>query len=131
MGSDFNDRLSGSNLGSNTISGGEGDDNLLGGRVGQDISNDVLIGGLGNDLLAGFGGADRYVFNAGDGSDLLNTFSQAELDQIDLNSFGLTGFTDSRLNIQVVSGDSKVSVDAELLVMVVGVTSLVSGDFVF
>ena len=47
-----------------TIFAGAGDD-----VVNAGAGNDVLLGGRGNDVLAGGLGQDRYVFNAGDGSD--------------------------------------------------------------
>ena len=46
--------------------GGAGDDQLWG-----DLYQDVLAGGLGNDILSGRGYADTYVFNLGDGADIL------------------------------------------------------------
>ncbi|NHZ35238.1 putative Ig domain-containing protein [Massilia rubra] len=58
-----------------TMSGGEGND-VLDARGGDDIlygkgGDDTLIGGRGNDQLSGGSGSDTYVFNLGDGRDLL------------------------------------------------------------
>jgi Ca2+-binding RTX toxin-like protein len=44
----------------------EGDDVLLG--TGSD---DILVGGTGDDLLCGYGGDDIYVWNPGDGNDVI------------------------------------------------------------
>lgn len=46
--------------------GSEGDDRLMG-----MAGNDTLSGGLGNDLLDGGEGADVYLFNRGDGLDMV------------------------------------------------------------
>lgn len=79
-----NDTLEGSGL----LIGGAGDDHLLGtagselqGGDGDDLlvayddvwnpQSNTLIGGKGNDTLYGSFGDDAYVFNLGDGSDLL------------------------------------------------------------
>ncbi len=50
----------------NVITGNSGD-NLLDGAAG----NDVLEGGAGNDTLQGGVGNDRYIFNPGDGTDII------------------------------------------------------------
>ena len=50
-----------------TLDGKAGNDILLGGS-----RDDILIGGPGNDSLDGGEGSDRYVFNAGDGVDIIS-----------------------------------------------------------
>src|SRR4051794_32480390 len=61
--------------GNDTIDGGGGDDTLLGGD-----GNDLLIGGAGNDTVTGGRGNDtallgtgndRFIWNPGDGSDIV------------------------------------------------------------
>jgi len=52
------------------ISGGTSNDTLYGGQ-----GNDVLIGRTGNDTLSGDGGDDTYVFNLGDGQDIIKEWS--------------------------------------------------------
>ncbi|MDO9208037.1 MAG: calcium-binding protein, partial [Sulfuricurvum sp.] len=52
--------------GNDTIQGNAGTDDLYGG--GRD---DVLIGGQESDFIAGGGGNDTYVFNRGDGADVI------------------------------------------------------------
>ena len=68
------------------LSGGAGNDRLLG------LSGaDTLEGGTGNDILQGGtadGAVDRFVFNSGDGSDLITDF-ELGVDLIDLTSTGL------------------------------------------
>ena len=46
--------------------GGDGNDQLWG-----DLYTDRMVGGKGNDTLSGGGKADEYVFNLGDGQDVL------------------------------------------------------------
>uniref|UniRef100_UPI000AA834BF calcium-binding protein n=1 Tax=Pseudomonas mediterranea TaxID=183795 RepID=UPI000AA834BF len=49
------------------ISGGAGNDTLTAGS-----GDDQLEGGTGNDTLNGGAGSDTYVFNLGDGRDVIN-----------------------------------------------------------
>jgi Ca2+-binding RTX toxin-like protein len=56
--------------GNDTLSGGAGNDTIYGGK-----GNDVLAGGADNDLVIGDGGDDSYVFNTGDGQDVIRDFS--------------------------------------------------------
>ena len=82
--------------GINTLRGGEGNDYLAGGyqrdyligNAGNDILRgdpgtnfltaglDVLDGGPGDDILMGGRGADIFIFNPGDGSDVIGGFDQ-------------------------------------------------------
>lgn len=59
------DKLYG-NAGNDTLYGDEGNDTLDGGN-----GNDILHGGAGNDVLEGGFGSDTYLFNAGDGQDII------------------------------------------------------------
>ncbi len=61
--------------GDDTLEGNGGDDVLIGGK-GSDIlrggdGNDILIGGLGQDVIIGGAGRDTYVYNRGDGADII------------------------------------------------------------
>lgn len=84
IGTDANDVLQGVMGEINRMQGGAGDDQLVGGQrddtlnggTGNDLligsyGNDVLIGGAGSDTLDGGEGSDTYVFNLGDGADLV------------------------------------------------------------
>ncbi|WP_273925300.1 beta strand repeat-containing protein, partial [Pseudomonas fontis] len=85
LGTEGDDTLVGANSGNqmlsglggnDTISAGSGND-LLEGGAGNDVLNagngdDVLVGGAGNDRLNGGQGSDRYVFNLGDGDDVIS-----------------------------------------------------------
>jgi Ca2+-binding RTX toxin-like protein len=64
-GGDGNDELQGGSD-ADSLSGDAGDDNLFG-----DDGNDSLHGGKGNDQLIGDGGDDIYLFNIGDGQDII------------------------------------------------------------
>ena len=62
--------------GDDTIIGDKGDD-ILNGDYGNDNiygvdNDDVLEGGKGNDYLCGGYGDDTYIFNLGDGNDIIN-----------------------------------------------------------
>ena len=64
-GGEGNDTLLGEG-GDDVLFGGDGDDVLTGGD-----GNDVLYGGPGTDVLAGGAGKDTYVFNVGDGMEVI------------------------------------------------------------
>src|ERR1043165_470167 len=61
-----NDTASGSG-GNDTINGGPGNDNLTGGN-----NDDVVTGGIGNDVAFLGAGTDRFIWNPGDASDLVD-----------------------------------------------------------
>jgi len=73
-GSNEEDSISG--LGGNDLLyGGDGDD-MLNGDDGHDVllgerGNDILTGGAGNDDLQGGAGSDTFIYNHGDGSDII------------------------------------------------------------
>lgn len=81
-GSSDDERLEGT-WGADRIDGKAGDD-ILGGHDG----NDILIGGRGNDRLDGGYGSDRYLFNRGDGQDLIHAWhhDSRTLDTIDFGA---------------------------------------------
>ncbi len=60
-----NDVITGSAY-ADSVDGGAGDD-----RINAGGGNDTIIGGLGNDDLRGGTGADTYLYNLGDGDDLI------------------------------------------------------------
>ncbi len=68
------------NFGNDTLFGGQGDDTLYGGQ-----GDDVLNGNLGNDVLYGNLGADRFVFGANSGADLIMGFNQSQGDRLVLS----------------------------------------------
>src|SRR6266581_601881 len=83
FGGDGNDQLVG-NGGSDTLDGGAGADSIFGGTGNDTLTggdgddtlvagtgDDTLTGGTGNDTLYGEGGSDTYIFNLGDGRDVI------------------------------------------------------------
>jgi len=73
FGGDGADALRGGE-GDDLIDGGAGDDILVGdadGQIGGSGGNDILVGGAGNDTLVGGGGQDTYLFESGDGIDVI------------------------------------------------------------
>lgn len=83
--------------GDDSVNGSLGDDQLMGG-AGKDLLNggaggDTIIGGTSKDSLYGGSGADTFQFSAGDtrgtaaSADVINDFSRAEGDKIDLSAF--------------------------------------------
>ncbi|MEM9061578.1 MAG: choice-of-anchor Q domain-containing protein [Pseudomonadota bacterium] len=72
------------NSGNNTLTGQEGNDRLDG-----NAGEDTLDGGLGNDILEGGDGADVFVFETGDGTDLILDF-EVGTDLIDYSNTGLS-----------------------------------------
>ena len=122
----------------------EGDDILLGGN-GNDFLNgdegdafgsgivsgsDVLVGGRGDDTLRGDTrdtnqAADRFVFAAGDGNDVVKDF-QVGLDVLDFTEFGGTPavtLTTQGANTVVGVGDVTVTLEG------VAADDLSAGDF--
>ncbi|MEP3475786.1 MAG: cadherin domain-containing protein, partial [Hyphomicrobiales bacterium] len=70
------EQIDGSNIGNDTITadnsgmqlkGWGGNDTLTGGT-----GNDTLVGGEGNDTLSGGDGSDLFIFQEGDGADIIN-----------------------------------------------------------
>ena len=85
-GNDGNNMLKGLK-GTDTLAGGKGDDSLEGGD-----GTDSLVGGAGNDLMSGGNGMDTFAEVAGDGSDTISDFKEADADGkggdfIDLSAF--------------------------------------------
>lgn len=84
-----NDKLTG-NVGANVLHGGAGHDLIFGERQGLTTGgNDRLIGDEGNDILYGERGFDTYVYDLGDGQDII--YDADGLGAIELNGIDLTG----------------------------------------
>ena len=97
--------------GNDTIYGMGGVDRLFG-----DDGADRIVGGTGNDFLTGGTGADMFVFEAGDGDDVIMDFqaSGKGQDHIDLSDHsGVTSFadldiTDAGKNVLITIGDDSI-----------------------
>lgn len=77
-----NDTIWGSNF-NDVIEAGAGADTLQGYS-----GNDTLVGGTGNDQLRGGTGSDTYIYNAGDGDDVLYDYQQSDNAATDTLIFG-------------------------------------------
>lgn len=139
-GNDGNDLLDGG-ADNDTITGDAGNDTITGGT-----GDDLLTGGLGADNLTGGTGADKFIytsiFESTPGTpfhDVINDFSVAELDKIDLSaidansaaagnqafSFIKTGFTGTAGQVRFdataglvladTNGDSLVDLEIQVL----------------
>ena len=86
------DKLSGG-AGQDTLDGGTGNDSLSGGSNHDKLyggkGDDTLIGGTGKDSLWGDAGADTFIYNFGDGQDVIFGFDNKDtltLDGLDFTS---------------------------------------------
>ena len=79
--------------GNDTLSGRDGNDQLLGGP-----GNDILDGGRGDDQLLGGEGDDQFVWNPGDGSDLVE--GQGGVDTLVFNGSNVAENVDLSANGQ-------------------------------
>jgi len=80
-------------LGGNFIVGTENSETLSGTNL------DEIISGLeGDDIIDGFGGSDLYVFNEGDGSDIISDtgFNATQIDSVQFTGYDLADATFSR-----------------------------------
>ncbi len=73
--------------------GTDGDDHIRGFD-----SDDTLVGGLGNDTLEGRGGSDTYVYNLGDGNDVIQDYGYGS-GEVDTLAFG-AGITFDSLSVE-------------------------------
>ena len=103
----------------NRISGTPEDDGLIGWNgddwIAGGSGNDVIVGGSGDDVLQGGAGSDVFVFNLGDGLDIIEDISlpgQGNLirfgtgiAQTDLDIFWSNG----RLNIELSPGEDAIA----------------------
>ncbi|MFN6484577.1 MULTISPECIES: DUF4347 domain-containing protein [unclassified Nostoc] len=90
----------------NGVNGTNGADNLVGNNSNEIINgqagNDTITGNQGNDILTGGGGKDEFVYNLGDGVDIITDFGGlgkgsnpspaiiGELDTLKFQGAGLT-----------------------------------------
>lgn len=140
--------------GDDLIFGYDGDDDLIGMQ-----GNDTLNGGLGADTLSGGGGADTFDFNSVAEStfaerDTITDFDvggagTVDLSTIDANSnlvgnqafnfIGTAGFTNTAGELRFVTNgmngfvlaDVNGNGNADLNILLMGVTSMNASDFVF
>jgi len=112
-GSNFNDRLIGNDA-ANLLLGNAGNDSLYGGS-----GNDTLIGGIGNYYLAGGNGTDRYLFNLGDGQDIVFDLGNEANDVLEFGegiaaSHVIVAQADSGSDLWLTIGADRVTFDGAI-----------------
>ncbi|KFK92700.1 MULTISPECIES: calcium-binding protein [unclassified Serratia (in: enterobacteria)] len=80
---------------------------------GSIYANDILIGGKGNDTLQGFNGSDTYIFNKGDGKDVIweynnDTLGKGDVDTLILNDINIDQLWFSRVKGSPTDSDNLV-----------------------
>ncbi len=103
VGGSGNDSLYGGD-GKDTLNGGSGADKLYGGA-----GKDTLVGGKGSDTLTGGAGADVFVYNVGDGKDVIADFTAGE-DRIHLASGSIGKITVSGKDVTFKIGAGSIKV---------------------
>ncbi len=118
------DELNGG-IGADTLIGNLGDDLLIGGngkdRLRGNADNDQLLSGTGSDILNGGSGNDQFVLETGSGMDIIQDFSRRKdnRDRLALSE----GIRFSRLRIEQVGSDTRISLGQDSLAMLKGVNA--------
>lgn len=94
----FTDTDQGGDLGRDRVWGGDGNDTITGGggadtfrgEGGNDVisggrGKDVIVGGTGDDTLTGGGGPDQFIFDIGDGANVITDF-EVGLDHLQIET---------------------------------------------
>lgn len=98
--------------GDNRYAFGNSADNIITGGSGSQ----TIDGRAGNDVLIGAGGADTFVFEHGNGSDLIADFSSNDI--VRLDGYGFTSFQQVLANAAQEGGDLRLDLaDGESLVL--------------
>jgi len=111
-----------------------GTGNIQSNMITGNSAANVITGGLGNDILTGGGGADTFVFNSGDGSDIITDFSPgsgAEHDVVQLNGFAFTSFADVQAAMTQVGSDVYLKLTSQdtLVLRNTTISAFTSDDF--
>ena len=127
-GGDDDDLIDGGR-GDDLLTGGDGDDTLRGDR-----GDDTIDGGEGDDILTGGRDDDLFIFDRGDGFDVITDFDPGD-DLIQLNGFSIADF-DGLMDAAVDDGgDVVITLDEasgdELRLVGVNKADLDDDDFMF
>lgn len=113
-----------------TVSGGAGNDTFTGGKYAEYFEGDT-----GRDILKGNGGADHFIFadiadstNAKIGRDLIQDFSHAQHDRLDLLGIDAKASTMFDNSFTFIGTDSFSGAEGELRCTFAGSNTLVQGD---
>jgi Ca2+-binding RTX toxin-like protein len=105
-GGDGNDTITFSYSANNTIEGGAGDDVIQRDFLyaSSPENSNIFIGGAGNDTVIGGDSADTYVFNRGDGRDVISDVDGSANNRTDRLVFG-SGITQSDMTFTQINND--------------------------
>jgi serralysin len=110
--------------GDDTLRGRIGDDRLIGGAGNDQLvggaGSDRLDGGQGDDVLNGGKGADTFVFDSGDGNDVIVDFAVGE-DRICLDGLTVAEVTGLLRGAHQSGGDLVLTLDADSSITLRGV----------
>ena len=135
FGGDDNDKLSGG-AGADDLFGGGGNDVVAGGAGDDDLSgnngNDTITGGTGNDIALLGAGNDLFIWNSGDGSDVIQ--GGTEFDTLRLvgskavDTIGISA--NGTLTVLTAPGGATLGLDAERIDIraLDGADTIVVGD---
>ena len=114
--------------GNDTLEGHRGNDRLLG-----DSGNDHILGGVGKDILTGGLGVDTFVFESGDGRDVITDFT-ASGKAHDLIDFSGHDDVSSFADLEIGRSGRSVVIDAGddvIELQNVKLSSIDESDFLF
>ena len=118
--------------GRDILNGGEGDDEIYGGE-----DKDTINGGEGNDWLDGGPGEDTFVFEPGNGNDVIMDFTAgtaAGSDNIDLRAFRTEPGTAFTAPPDAIADDGHFTIDLTAvdggMITILGVGDGATIDFI-
>ncbi len=104
-------KIKGNSL-SNSIVGGSGDDSLSGGA-----DADTLNGSKGNDTLIGGAGNDVFIYQSGQGNDVISDYAAGQ-DKIIISSDFTSSLNDSNVILKVGNGSIKINNGVKKLISI-------------
>ena len=112
IGSSQDDSINGGE-GADTLEGGKGNDTLEGGKGNDKLyggaGDDTLWGGAGSDTLYGGAGHDTFIYQNGDGKDVIADYDS--LDTIMILSGNVGGYTVGKSNVTFKIGSGSLVVE--------------------
>ncbi len=106
VGSELDEHIYGT-YGTNTLEGKGGDDVIY-----ASGGSDIIIGGRGNDILLGGEGNDKYIFNKGDGQDIIFDSSNHYYGGTDTIEFG-EGISIDDIEAELIGDDLYIGLSQE------------------